>query len=78
MDLLIFGDSFGDSFGDVLDNDVLDDDVSDDEIYIPLSVNLSFPAQPRDLDMEKIANFNAIQSSASPKSDINKPQLYPQ
>lgn len=78
MDQLTFGDSFGNSLGDVLDDNVLDGDVSDNEIYVPLSVNSSLPAQPRNLDMESVVNFNAMRLSALPESNTDKPQPYTQ
>lgn len=76
MGLLTFRDSFDNSFDNILNGNILDDDIIDNKTFILLSVNLSLFAQLKDLDIESIITFNAIQSSTSLKLDINKFQPY--
>lgn len=73
MDLFIFGNSFGGNFSNVSDGDILDN-----KTYIPLLIKPSLFAQPRDLDAESVADFNAMQLSAFSVLDTDKPQPYTQ
>lgn len=52
---------------DISDSNILDNDVLDNKTYISLFLNISLSAQLRDLDVESIIDFNAIQSNDPPK-----------